>query len=193
MFTVFIILVIVFIVFISVHSPKALGLLPSAFWTKQQIFITDKYDNRKTINTKYSSWFMPYNDKGKTNLKKITKSKSGVYFIRSKKTKEVYYIGYSSSSLYKALYRHFQYYNDEHKQERTYYADKYAYEVSVAVTTKTHAPILEKHLILEMQPRDCTLKYDTYLTEKYQETATADEEINIDDLEFYETQEEAPF
>ena len=182
------------LLYVFKRKNKGLGTVPKDYFTKQKIKITNQKGNENNITVNYSAWFMPYNESGqKTNFYKVTKAKSGVYFIRSKKTKETYYIGYSSSNLYKALYRHFQYHNENNAyysgdgtQKRIYYADRFKYEIMLGLTSKQNAPKLERHLILEQQPRDCTIKYDYYI-EKMNETADSDFEINTDDLDFWDT------
>lgn len=94
---------------------------------------------------------------------------SGVYFIREKKTGKVVYIGYSERQLRRTIYRHFQAWNDKRQERFTYNPE--AHQVRLIITTPGRARILEKYLILKAQPRDNSLKYENYLSEKQEERA----------------------
>jgi len=153
-----IVLVAVIVIFYSKKHNSLKGIFEKNF-EDGIIKITDKGKN-KDINVSFSGWFNPYNEKGKTNLKKLTNHRFGVYCIRNKKTQEILYIGHSSSNLYKTLYRHFQTYNDTHKQFRAYYPNRNNIEVSVILSRKTHAPKIEMSLIKEYKPVDAVLKYE---------------------------------
>ena len=89
----------------------------------------------------------PYLPNGKTAFKK--RNSAGVYLIY--KHSELKYVGYSGSDVYKAMYRHFQEWND--KQIRIVYNPK---EVKVRViycNSKTTAANLEKALIIKRKPK----------------------------------------
>ena len=176
-------IIIAFVVYRKKKKQKQLGNLDSEL-IREHVSIKQKNGKTKDIPLIFSGWFAPYDENNKTNLPKITKKKYGVYFFRSRKTKEVIYIGHSSSNLYKALYRHFQIYNDSDKQIRNYYAARSNYEVMVAISSKQNAYKLERHFILEYNPRDTTHKY-----EKYHEESKIQE---IPDIETIETWEEIP-
>lgn len=105
--------------------------------------------------------------------------KSGVYFIRSKKTNKIVYIGHSSTNLKKTLYRHFQNWNDK-TQVRQTYESKY-FDVRIIETTPKKAQPMERYLIKKFQPRDNTNKY------KNEDFSKTDEQIKteIQTAEFF--------
>ena len=80
---------------------------------------------------------------------------------------------------------HFTEWNDK-KQDRYTYA-KTGYEIRVILTTPTRAALLEKYLIQKMQPRDCKMKYDSYLSDtqaaRAKEIHEAAPVVDIDDME----------
>ena len=104
-------------------------------------------------------WFNPYNENGKPSLKILNKKFStGVYFIKSKRTGKIIYIGFSSSNLYKTIYRHFQTWNDS--RDRIVY-NKTGYQVRIIFTPPKRAAELERYLINKMQPADNVQKYSS--------------------------------
>ena len=121
--------------------------------TKNRFMTAAKKTGKKT------KLFKAYTD-GKPSFKK--QGISGVYFIfnRDKKLK---YIGFSASCVYKALYRHFQSWNDKTQERFTYPRDYY---VRLIITSPTRAQDLEKYLILKMSPPDGLIKYNKYSPEK---------------------------
>ena len=139
----------------------------------------------------------PYkkNDNGllKPNIPYLNydKKQSGIYLIKSNISDKILYVGFSNSSLYKTIYRHFQEWKDISRTEQTRFTyNKTGYKVRVIFTTPARAELLEKYLILKINPRDNTHKYKNYLTES-QET-NANEIIN--DLPTYTgTEEDFPF
>ncbi len=100
--------------------------------------------------------------KGKKK-RSLTKRKiAGVYFI--KEDGIIVYIGMSQSCLISALYRHFYRYSDSHRKPRTYYKSNNAnFEIAIIQTSKEDAPILERGLILSVNPRDNRDKFASYL------------------------------
>lgn len=100
---------------------------------------------------KKSRWIDPYQKPGKTNARHTT-GKSGVYLIRNK-AGDIVYIGYSSSDLYKTMYRHFQSWTDR-RQIRVTYSPKGGFQVRVILCTPKQAAALERVLIAKIQPRD---------------------------------------
>jgi len=96
-------------------------------------------------------WESPYTEAGKTN-KLFSFKVPGIYLIREKSSKEIIYIGMSKSNAYKALYRHFQVWND--RQYRVVYQDRDKYEVRVILISYQEAIILERKLIKKYKPRD---------------------------------------
>lgn len=92
----------------------------------------------------------PYNEKGKPTFKK--RYVKGVYIIRNKK--DILYIGYSSTDLYKTMYRHFQKWND-YSQVRVEYKNISNLKIDIILTsTKLQASRLEKALIIKYKPKD---------------------------------------
>ena len=102
----------------------------------------------------------PYNDNGKTNFKL---KKSGVYLIY--KNDILRYVGFSKNNVYKAMYRHFQSWNDR-TQQRVVYNNLKGIKVRVIYTnTPKQAYDLEKACIIKLKPKDNIqqywLNYDT--------------------------------
>lgn len=110
-----------------------------------------------------SSYFRPYNDKGGTNLKNLSK-KAGVYIIRQ--GREIVYIGYSGVNLYKTITRHFQDWSASKQKRAVYKPMDESLSIRVIVTTPTRAEKLERLLIIKYKPRDCTFKYNSYVPKK---------------------------
>lgn len=101
--------------------------------------IKDKYKN---LN--------PYNSKGLPTFKK--RNVKGVYIIR--KNKDILYIGYSGTDLYKAMYRHFQKWND-YSQVRVLYSNLKDLKVDIIIcSTKIESSRLEKALIIKYKPKE---------------------------------------
>ena len=102
----------------------------------------------------------PYLENGRTFFN--TRKKSGVYEIYE--ASKIVYIGYSGSDVYKAMYRHFQSWNDRSQIRITYNPSSVKVRV-IYCNNKTTAARLEKALIINKQPRDNPqqywLKYDT--------------------------------
>ena len=119
----------------------------------------------KTVKTKFIEPYKKVGDKYKTNLDFLCNKchNSGVYFIKSNRTGEIIYIGYSAGNLYKTVYRHFQNWNDK-QQERFVYS-KTGYTVRVILASPARAALLEKYLIQKFRPSDNELKYNHYLSE----------------------------
>jgi len=96
----------------------------------------------------------PYTN-GKPTFKK--RRRPGVYLIF--KHGVLRYVGYSGADLYKALYRHFQQWNDK-TQVRVQYTNLAGIKVRVIYTnTKLQASRLEKALIIKEQPPDNPAQY----------------------------------
>lgn len=90
------------------------------------------------------------------------RKKFGVYVIwfTEENVTEPVYIGMSKSCLYKALYRHFEHWDDH---RRVTYSKNLTFLVSYIVTeTKGEAENLEKELIIKYNPRDNSIKYRKY-------------------------------
>jgi excinuclease UvrABC nuclease subunit len=125
-----------------------------------------------TVKTKFIEPYRKEGDKFKTNLDFLCSKchSSGVYFIKSNRTNEVIYIGYSAANLYKTVYRHFQQWHDKNQQRFVY--SKTGYTIRIILTTPARAALLEKYLIQKFKPRDNEIKYDNYLSDRQTEKAT---------------------
>ena len=109
----------------------------------------------------------------------------GVYMIYSD-SKELLYVGYSGSDVYKALYRHFQSWNDKTQQRFTY--SKAGHRCRVIWTSTEKAAFdLENSLILRLKPRDNLTKLDTY------QQRAADIQKEYLDAETIKPSEDCPF
>jgi len=96
----------------------------------------------------------PYTN-GKPTFKQ--RKRAGVYLVY--KYGVLRYVGYSGADLYKALYRHFQTWNDK-TQVRVQYTNLAGIKVRVVYTnTKLQASRLEKALIIKEQPPDNPAQY----------------------------------
>lgn len=93
-------------------------------------------------------WENPYNSQNRT-LKRFSHKKKGVYLIRHKFTKEILYIGVSNYSVYKALYRHFNKWDDHYCRV---VFDKNICEVRVIIDLDNPYKV-EKRLIRYFQPK----------------------------------------
>ena len=112
---------------------------------------------------KKSKLFPAYTDNRPTFTKR---GESGIYLIYDI-DKNLKYVGYSESDLYKALYRHFQSWVDRTQRRFTY---SRAHLVRVILTTPHRAHLLEKFLIQKMKPADGILKYYDYLSKNEEKT-----------------------
>jgi hypothetical protein len=107
-------------------------------------------------------WDYPYQG---DNLHRTTKhkeawGKSGIYLIRENSGSNIIrYIGMSRSNLYKALYRHFESWEDN-RQRRVVYSDRSAYEVRVIVCELRWVDYIEQRLIQYFNPPDNDDKYE---------------------------------
>lgn len=94
-------------------------------------------------------WFAPYvlrNGKLKPNLKLLSEQfKTGVYFIRDKKTQKIAYVGYSGSNLYKTIYRHFQRWVDG--QYRATFSKGAGWQLQIIFCSPKQAQRLEEYFI----------------------------------------------
>lgn len=152
----------------TIAKVKALFGMPVSEFEPKYVQIGDR-----EILVQFSKWIPQYNG-SKTNFPSI-RNKYGVYFIRNV-FGDIVYVGFSQSNLYKALYRHFQTYNDQHAQRRIYYSDRSFYEVMIGLCEKRYAGMLEKYYINELQPIDCEFKYADL---DYEPAELADPEIDF--------------
>lgn len=124
----------------------------------------------------------PYTKEGATTFP--TRNVPGVYLIYKVKefitgnTKELRYVGHSSSDVYKALYRHFQVWNDRQvdagmREPRTVFKVRHNVVVRVIYcSTPARARELEKALIIKHRPPDNPDKLELYeLTDHGRELA----------------------
>lgn len=114
----------------------------------------------------------PYKENGSTSFP--LRKQPGVYLIyRVKDTgygtdKELRYVGFSRTDVYKALYRHFQQWNDRQadagmREPRVVYKVRGTVKVRVVYCrTATQAAELEKALIIKHRPSDNPDKLDLY-------------------------------
>lgn len=132
------------------------------------------------MKMKKTRWFEPYHPKQPGRSPKPAMAAewdeklSGVYFIRSKETGAVVYVGQSQSQLKKTIYRHFQEWQDKTRRAlwgtstRKSYS-KYGYEVRFIVCSPDQATRLEKLYIGKHQPRDCNEKYKSFFGQSWEE------------------------
>lgn len=111
----------------------------------------------------------PYKEDGSTSFP--ARKKRGVYLIYRTSLlgdPKLRYVGFSGVDVYKALYRHFQVWNDKQAErsergERVTYSEPAKYRVRVVYTrTKAEAAELEKALILKYEPVDNPDKLEGY-------------------------------
>lgn len=103
--------------------------------------------NKQRYKTRFAA---PYKKNGRTNFPE--QNCPGIYII--KKDGQIRYIGYSASSVYKALYRHFQEWNDQRGERVTY---KRLAGITVRVVyckSGAYAAKLERALIIKYRPVD---------------------------------------
>lgn len=101
----------------------------------------------------------PYRSDGRTTFPK--RDVPGVYLIH--KAGQLRYVGFSASSVYKALYRHFQRWN-EPRRERVTYTQLHDVRVRVIYTrTGQQAAQLERALIVKHRPKDNPNKLKEYV------------------------------
>ena len=141
----------------------------------------------KNYKTKFLT---PYTSEGKNNIKALRhdKQQAGVYFIKSP-ANEIVYVGHSKNHLYKTIFHHFQSWKSTTGRERYTYNGQ-SHKVRVIFTTPHRAEVLEKYLILKMQPSDNFQKYESYKMSK-SEIKTA--ETVLDTTFDISNNEENPF
>jgi hypothetical protein len=109
----------------------------------------------KAVKTRFRELYIK-NKSGnyKVNIPQLRESdkQAGVYLIKSKRTGEIVYIGYSQTQLYKTVTRHFQTWNDSQQERYTY--SKTNYLIRIILTTPKRAALLEQYLINKIKPRD---------------------------------------
>lgn len=95
----------------------------------------------------------PYRAKLKTNFPQ-TKGKSGVYLIQE--DGKIVYIGYSSTNIYRTMYRHFEKWTHDLQDVVTYVAkmNRKRYTVRLVLCSPAKASKLEIALVKKYKPRD---------------------------------------
>jgi hypothetical protein len=121
-------------------------------------------------------WEPAYDFNGHTS-KRFAHCKFGIYLIRNKYSKKIHYIGMSRYSVYKALYRHFEKWND-HQQYRVIYNNRNDFEVRVILLQFERVCNVEQRLIRYFKPIDNAEYYDT------ESETTIDEHLEKDDSVF---------
>jgi hypothetical protein len=101
------------------------------------------------------------------NGKKVTfaelQKKKGIYFIISKRSGNVFYVGYSGSDVYKTALRHFQSWGDRTQIRITYKPEnfKITFFVFPSGTSEKTIYRYERILIRSIKPKDNPMKYET--------------------------------
>lgn len=115
------------------------------------------------------TWQIPYT--GTKTTKCFARCKPGIYIIRDAFTKAITYIGMSKSNVYKAMYRHFQQWNDR-SQYRVTYPNRTGFEVRLIIVPSEKVDYTERRLIRFFNPRDNAERYEdseNYFFESEQE------------------------
>ena len=119
----------------------------------------------KIYKTKYFYPFVVKNNKLKPNLRILSKQgASGIYFIRSEKTKAIVYVGYSGTNLHRTLYRHFYKWTDKQQERKVF--KKSGYKVRIMFTTPAQAARLEKYFIQKLKPIYNNFQYEADLIDQ---------------------------
>ena len=116
---------------------------------------------------KFAPPYRPGKTKGSTRTTfPETRDHAGVYII--KEDGKVVYVGFSSYSVYKTMYRHFQVWNHKFQQVVSYATrlGRHAYTVRPILCTDRQAYALEKRLIKKYHPRDNELQYEVMLQDQ---------------------------
>lgn len=95
-----------------------------------------------------------------------TRDHAGVYII--KEDGKIVYVGFSSYSVYKTMYRHFQEWNHRFQEVVSYASrlGRHKYTVRPILCTDRQAYALEKRLIRKYRPRDNSVQYEAMLQEQ---------------------------
>lgn len=123
------------------------------------------------------TWEKPYLDNKTT--KRFTYKKPGIYIIRCLITRKITYVGMSLNCVYKAMYRHFQTWNDT--QYRVTYTNRDSFECRVIILPREKVSQMERRLIRYFNPRD---NAEFYESETFAET---------EHEEFYNQLQACPF
>lgn len=95
-----------------------------------------------------------------------TRDHAGVYII--KEDGKIVYVGFSSYSVYKTMYRHFQEWNHRFQEVVSYASrlGRHKDPVRPILCTDRQAYALEKRLIRKYHPRDNSVQYEAMLQEQ---------------------------
>ena len=133
-----------------------------------------------------TKYLPPYTDTGRTTFP--ARQRPGVYVI--KRAGRLRYVGFSTVDVYKALYRHFQTWNDRSRPEpRVVYRNLADIRVRVIYTdSAAQAARLERALIIRFKPPDnpqqlLDLQVTPAMERTMDEAANADW-LPIDDVPF---------
>lgn len=100
---------------------------------------------------KKSRFLPPYAPDGSATFSDM-RGRSGVYVIR--RNGVVVYVGYSSTNLYRTLYRHFQRWTHHSQEVVTYVNDRGVFTVRVLLCSPAQAKRYEVALVRKYKPRD---------------------------------------
>ena len=82
------------------------------------------------------------------------RNQSGAYIIRSRRTREIFYVGEShTGSLAKTIKRHFYPWRDDPERKHNTY-DRHRVEIAVRLTPPPAAVGAQDNLIRRLEPRD---------------------------------------
>ena len=117
----------------------------------------------------------------------------GVYII--KEDGKIVYVGFSSYSVYKTMYRHFQTWNHRFQQVVTYASrmSRHDYTVRPILCTAKQAYALEKRLIRKYHPRDNEITYELHLQEQTPAQSRYALQVEQDYFTAARTPEDIPF
>lgn len=143
------------------------------------------------------SRFFDSHTKGKPTLSHSKYANAtGVYFIRSKRTGIIDYVGSSAGSLYKTIYRHFQQWTDRQRNGKQFDRTTYAvnnWEICIILTqTGQQAFRIEKYFIKKLQPKGNPVKYEQ-LQLSLSETSQIEQAVQNSTFLPKSEIEEAPF
>ena len=138
------------------------------------------------IKTKIHSPYIKKGNKEKTFFS--DRFSSGVYIVYDKN--KIIYVGFSSTDLYKTMYRHFQSWGTS-KQYRAIF-NRNKHKVRVVYCTAKKAYDLEKALILKHKPEMNEQTYDMYEPDN-KEIKVLNEYFETDIAPINEYKNEVPF
>jgi hypothetical protein len=132
-------------------------------------------------------WFAPYGKKNgiyKPNLKLLSNQfKTGVYFIRNKKTTKILYVGFSGYNLYKTIYRHFQSWNDRTQYRATFDKKNSDFQIQIIFCKPKQAQRLEEYFIKKYKEIGQATYNNYQYTTKENTIITDSKNSNVTDIE----------